>query len=162
MARNKGKPQEIYPAIVTRLVAQITGQTTANTYHAIDPDDVGGPGEFTMVVSPASGRFDEEQFEGGGVEMLTVNGGAIVKIHSPIVLDETKRDAIALNNTTKGLWVKAKQVIAALADWSPQVASDEVTRNPLYPKGYRFTKSPDARSVAIELDFGLDFDWDVS
>lgn len=163
MARDKGKPEVIYPAIVARLIAQISGQNVANTYHAIDPDDVGGPGEFTMVISPASGTFDEAMFEGGGQSQLTANGGCIVKIHSPVVLDEVKRDAIALNDAAKGLWFKAKQVIAALADWSPGTAGSELTRNPLYPKAYAFTKDrTTGRTSAIELHFGLDFDWDVS
>lgn len=162
MARNKALPQNVYVAAVELLRAAIDGCTDANCFFCLDPDAIPAtPGELIYVVSPTSGTFDEGMIDGGGVEQLTVEAGLMVKIHSPLMLDQVGQDAELLNNESLGLWLKATEVMAALSLQSPTVNGNALTRDPLIPHGFAITKSH-KRLGAIELTFKVLFDWDVS
>jgi len=162
MARDKALPQNVYTAAVEMLRAAIDGCTDANCFFCLDPDCIPPtPGEFFYVVAPTSGTFDEGMIDGGGIEQLTVEAGLLVKIHSPLMLDQVGRDVELLNNESLGLWSKATEVMAALAVQSPTVAGNPQTRDPLMPHSFSITKSL-KRLGAIELTFKVLFDWDVS
>lgn len=168
MSRTGGQPETIYDAIVARLIDQLDDFCNeATCYFALNPDALPpSPGDLIFVVAPMSGRAAEGYYEGGGLQQLTINGGTIVKIHSPLQLDEAHKDIKLLTETTKGLWRVARRVIRAIADsaWSPQDgSSNEITRDPCYLLGYDIHKSgKKSRSLgAIELHFATNFDWDV-
>lgn len=164
MARSLGKLKVILPAVVDRLIDQIEGVTKANCYVALNPDSLpnGGVGGILYVVSPTSGRFDDAYFEGGGVEQLFANAGLVVKIHSPLQLDQAGRDIEFLTDEAHGILDRATDVLAALSNWSPEdVSGNPQTRDPLYPMGYTLTRA--GRSIgAIELEFACNFDWNVT
>lgn len=163
MARDKGDLSSILAAIVARLIDQVTEFNAANCYLSINPDSLpSGPGEITCVVAPTSGTFDQGMIEGGGDEQNTSDGGVIVKIHSPVQLDEADRDTVFLTDASLGLLSFAKQAMQALSGWSPDDGGgNETTRDPLHPAGYAFQR--DGRKLgACELTFHLKFDWDLS
>lgn len=169
MPRGSGLPEDILDAIVARLIDQIPDLCKPETcYQAIDPDDIGPSlGDVTFVVAPMSGNFPQEYYEGGGLEQLTVFGGVTVKIHSPLQLDQAGRDLIAMIDRPRGLWRVARRVIRALAnpEWSPMKGDNEITRDPLVPAGYDISRGGNRKSKrkirGIELNFRLNFDWDV-
>lgn len=167
MSRGSGLPEDIYAAIVARLIEMMPDFCREETcYQALNPDALpSSPGELTFVVAPMSGKMLEGYYEGGGLEQLTVNGGVIVKIHSPLQLDEAHKDVQLLTHATMGLWRVARRVVRFLADpeWSPMKGSNEITRDPLIPLGYDITKGrKKSRSLGgIELHFAVNFDWDV-
>ncbi len=162
MARDKALPQNVYVAVVDMLRAAIDGCTDANCFFCLDPDAIPpSPGELIYVVSPTSGTFDEGMMDGGGVQQLTVEAGVLVKIHSPLMLDQVGNDTSLLNDESLGLWGKATEVLAALAIQSPTVAGNAQTRDPLMPHSFSITKSH-KRLGAIEMTFKVLFDWDVS
>lgn len=164
MARIGGQPEDIYASVVARLLDQIPDFCKPETcYLSLDPDAlVPSPGDLVFVVSPMSGRAKDSYYEGGGLEQLTIDGGIIVKIHSPLQLDEPHKDVALLTEQTRGLWRIARRVIRAIANsaWSPTKGADEITRDPCYLIGYDLGKHP--RSIgSIELHFACLFDWDV-
>lgn len=163
MARNKGTFDAILLAVVDRLISQVGGLDEANCYLSLNPDvlPMPNPGDFVCVVAPTSGMFSDSMFEGGGVEQTTSDSGIIVKIHSPVQLDEVHRDAVFLTDATLGLIAKVRSTLKALSDWSPGSVGSELTRDPLIPSDFAFTRN--SRSLgACELTFKLSFDWDLS
>lgn len=164
MARDKGKLGDILTAVVARLIDQVSGYNAANCYLSIDPDSVPEPGvgEFTIVVSPASEQFQGPYFEGGGEQQATTQEGIIiVKIHSPVQLDEPHRDTIWLTDTTLGICEKMRLVMKALSNWSPGTSGNELTRDPFSPGGYVFTRR-DRGLAGVEMTFRFMFDWDLT
>lgn len=162
MARDKGTFDAILLAVVARLIDQVGGFNAATCYLSLNPDalPMPNPGTIICVVAPTSGAFDEAMFEGGGIEQTNSVSGIIVKIHSPVQLDEVHRDAVFLTDESLGLIGKVRLIIKALADWSPTVGADEQTRDPLIPSDFAFTRN--SRSLgACELTFRLSFDWDL-
>jgi len=166
MARDKGLPEDIFDAIVARLVDQIPEVCTeANTYQAINPDAVGNnPGDLIFVVAPLSGNAPEEYQVGGGEEQLTIFGGFLVKIHSPLQMDQFPQDVHLLKEKTHGLWKIARKVLVSLVNWDPQKGDDELLRDPIKFLGFALGKGPrKKRSLgSIELHFNLNFDWDIT
>ena len=163
MARDKGKFDAILLAVVDRLISQVGGLNAANCYLSLNPDalPMPNPGDFICVVAPTSGAFSDSMFEGGGQEQTTSDSGVIVKIHSPVQLDEVHRDAVFLTDATLGLIENVRLTIKALADWSPGTSGNELTRDPLIPSDFAFTRN--GRGLgACELTFKLSFDWDLS
>lgn len=164
MPRGSGKLDAILSAIVARLIAQVSGCNAATCYLCLNPDAVPSPnpGDFVYVVAPTGGEFDDALFDGGGQNQATVNAGVIVKIHSPVQLDEARHDAQFLTHSTLGVLEKSRLVMKALADWSPaDGGANEITRNPLIPANYGITHSQ-RQLGAVELTFHLTYDWDLS
>lgn len=165
MARDKGLPEDIYDAIVARLIERIPQFCNESTcYQTLNPDMVPPkPGDLMFPVAPLSGRIQESYVEGGGNEQLFVNGGAIVKIHSPLQLDQKGHDVALLSDASRGLWKVARLVLNALSVWDPMKGDNEICRDPLGFLGYDITKSRRRRPLgAIELHFAVNFDWDVT
>lgn len=170
MARDKGLPEDIYDSIVSRLIDKIPEHFNPSTcYQSLNENAVApSPGDITAVVAPMSGQAKESYFEGGGEEQLTVDGGVIVKIHSPLQLDRMNQDVGLLSDSTRGLWRIARKVLKYLADssWSPMKGANEITRDPLFFLGYAITKSRKRKGRktlgAIELHFRVTFDWDIT
>lgn len=161
MARDKGNPVTILEGVVTRLIDQL-GLTDANCYLSIDPDALPSPspGQLIFVVSPTSGNFNEALFDGGGQEQTTLEGGIVVKIHSPLQLDKPHQDVKFLGDESRGILRYATRVLKALAGWSPGVVGSEQTRDPLIPSGMVIGRKK--RSLGwLELTFKCSFDWDL-
>jgi len=168
MARGSGLPEDIYDAIVARLIDRIPGICTeANCFQSLNPDSVPpNPGDLVFIVSPMSGRGLESYFEGGGEQQLTIEGGVTVKIHSPLQLDQKGHDIHLLADASRGLWKISRKVLACLANsaWSPMKGDDEITRDPMIFLGFDITKNSRKRKTlgAIELHFKVTFDWDIT
>lgn len=161
MARLKGDPVAILQAVVDRLIDQL-GLTDATCYLSIDPDAVPSPspGDLIFVVSPTSGNFNEAMFDGGGQEQMTLDGGIVVKIHTPVQLDEPKHDALLVGQESRGVLRHATLTLKALANWSPDKNGNELTRDPLIPSGFAIGRK--SRSLGwVELTFKCSFDWDA-
>lgn len=167
MARIGGQPEDIYAEIVARLIDQMPDLCSdATCYFALNPDAiVPSPGEILFVVAPMSARTKVEYYEGGGLEQLTLDGGTIVKIHSPLQLDEPHKDIELVSEASRGLFRIARRAVRAISDplWSPMKGDDEITRDPCYFLGFDLGKNArKKRSLgSIELHFATNFDWDV-
>lgn len=165
MSRRFGNPIVILQAIVNRLIERIGSAEPATCYLAINPDSVAdkpSAGRMTFVVSPASGSFSEPLFDGGGAQQLSLAGGVIIKLHGVLQLDEVGRDTQTIVHESEGLLRNATEVLDALTNWSPQdVAGNEQTRDPLYPREISFTKDARGRS-GCEISFACNFDWGLS
>lgn len=167
MARIGGQPEDIYQSIVDRLIDRMPDLCSSETCDfALDPDAIWPtPGELLFVVAPMSAQAMEGYYEGGGLEQLTLKGGTIVKIHSPLQLDEPHRDKQLVAEASKGLFRVARRVVRAISDsaWSPMKGEDEITRDPCNFLGYSLGKRPGKRRSLgwIELHFATTFDWDV-
>lgn len=165
MPRQFGDPQVILQVIVTRIITAIGSRfSDANCYLSINPDSLPAPspGGLTCVVSPASGSFDEAYFEGGGNQQLLLNGGIIVKVHSPLQLDQSGRDVELLVNESHGVIDCATEILEALSNWSPVAANgDELTRDPLIPRDIHYTRATN-KLGGVEIGFGCNFDWDLT
>jgi hypothetical protein len=160
---------DILLAIVARLIATVKGCNESTCYLSIDPNKLpSNPGDHVYVVAPTSGTFRAGAYIGGGLNFLGTDGGFIVKIHCPSLIDQEHRDAAAL--TLEGLSIirKASEVLAALSPaessstaWVP-VKGDYDLTGPLQPIGYSFDKDPNDAVRAIELAFHCPFDWDTT
>jgi hypothetical protein len=165
MARDKGDLGDILTSVVDRLRSEVPGCNEATCYLALNPDAIGNsPGDHIFVVAPMSGQFDEGMWDGGGLEQLTANGGIIVKIHCPILLDDHTKEAALLTDEKLSIIRKANKVIGVLCDpeWSPTKDNNELTRNPLSPSGYTIDRDSFGRVGGIELSFRCVFDWDTT
>lgn len=165
MPRDKGTLDAILAAIVARLIDEIPDLCNpATCFESLDPWGLPAPnpGNMVFVVAPMSGEFDAAYLEGGGQEQATANTGVTVAIHSPVVLDEPRRDTHFLRNSTHGVLQVARRVLAALTDWTPKSPGglDELTRDPLMPAGYVFQRN-DRAMGAMGVQFALSFDWDL-
>ena len=163
MARQSGKLDEILNAIVIRLRDQISDFNSSNCYLSMDPDAIPqSPGEFTCVVAPTSGSFEEAFLDGGGQQQCTSAGGFVAKVHSPVQLDDLGRDVEFLTHDSLGLIELMRLVLKALVAWSPKDdLGNELTRDPLLPANFAFTRT--RRSLgAVEITFHLSHDWDLS
>lgn len=164
MARDKGKLDTQLSAIVDRIIDEVSAYDSASCYLSLNPDALPAPnpGDFICVVAPTSGSFDGGLFMGGGVEQVTCEAGVVVKVHSPVQLDETHRDAEFLTNSSLGLIENVRLVMKALTDWSPvDGSSDDITRDPLSPASITFTRQ--SRSLGgCEVVFHTLMDWDLS
>lgn len=165
MARTgQGTLEEILQACVDRIIDQVPLATAANCYLCLDPDSVPpSSGEFIFAVAPLSGQFEEGMWDGGGLDQATVDSGLIVKIHSPLQLDEPQRDREFLLSNTHSVLKQHRLVIKALCDptWSPMRGEDEIIRDPIIPGAWSITRR-DRGLGAIEQEFRLNFDMDFS
>lgn len=153
---------KILTAIVDRLAESVPGLTPGSCYIALNPDSViNAPGSEVVVVSPSSGEFDAGAIIGGGAEQMTVSSQVIVKIHSPIVLDQASQDTLFLVDATHGVLVTAGRVMQALAGWTPQNSTNLLTRDPLWPTSYSMTRS-EGRIGGFEIVFNCVYDWEVT
>ena len=161
MARTKGNPVDILKAIVDRLVDQVEECNDMTCYLALSPDAVAqSAGDFTFVVAPLSGTFDQGYIEGGGQEQMKVDSGIVVKIHSDSHLDHVARDTAFLTAHGQNVLDVARRVLKALSCWSPVKDQNHITRDPLTPTSFVLAKSQSGLG-AIEIDFACCFDWDL-
>lgn len=175
MAQGESKEaayEDVLLQIVERLIAQIKGLDKSACFFALDPDDIGtSSGRHTYIVSPVSGEFREEAFVGAGIAALATHSGCIVKIHCPSLVDQRKRDSVAITGESIGVLRKASGVLAALAPstaahppaagWVPYVGDYALT-SPFTPVGYSLSKNPNGAIRSIELTFKFEFDWDTT
>lgn len=161
MSRDTGDLAVILQLIVSRIISTC-GFNEATCYLSLNPDAIpANPGDFFCVVAPTSGAYNEPMFDGGGLNQTTVESGVIVKIHSPVQLDEQHRDATFLTDASLGLIGKMKAVLKHLSGWDPTVGGNEQTRDPLIPAEHIFTR-PSRALGGVELVFRCNFDWNLT
>lgn len=159
-----GSPDEILTAIVERIrdqVPELNG--VGRCYLSLHNNKAAPPasGDFFCVVSPLSGVFQPEFFEGGGQQQLMVESSIVVRIFSTAQVDPAFQDAIFLTSATRGILSIASKVLRALAAWTPLVDGDEATRDPLAPHKYVMSRN-DRNFGAIDLEFKVTFDWNLA
>lgn len=163
-AHTVAKLEDILQAIVERIIDQVAGFTEANCYLSIDPNSTPepNPGQFVCVVAPTSGAFDEAKYDGGGEDQATINGGVVVKLHSPLQLDQPHRDGEFLRHTTLGVLRIWREIVKSLIwPWQLQIGDDDGTRDPLIPADYTFERRS-RKLAAIEQTFKVNFDLDLT
>lgn len=166
MARDVGLESDIVDAVIARLIAQIPATFTAdNLILCMDwqrPQMT--PGAICGLVGPDNGEFVEAMMEGGGQRQAEFAGGIIVGVFTPIRSDKAKRHDQALKDSTRGLYPIWKNVIKALAAWSPGTAGSELTRHPLFPTTRQWTEFDvsGGRHVGFYQRFSVVYDVDLS
>jgi len=163
-AHTSAKLEDILQAVVDRLIDQVAGFSDANCYLSINPDATPepNPGDYICVVAPTGGMFDENAYHGGGEGQCTINSGILVKLHSPIQLDQPHRDAEFLKHASLGVLAKWRLIVKALLwPWQLQIDGNDGTRDPLIPAEYTLSRR-DRRLGAIEQVFKANFDLDLS
>lgn len=160
--RDEGTFEEILDAVVNRLLSEMPNHCRkSNTYIALNPDSFNpNSGELTFIVAPLGGTFDQDYMEGGGENQVTTDGGFLVKIHSPLQLDEPQRDSSFLTDKSKGVLRLVRQVLKTLTNWSPQNAVHVLSRDPVFPSGYSFSRT-ERSTGSVEIEFKLKFDWEL-
>lgn len=157
---------DILNLIVARIRATVPEfEDAGNCFLSLNPDAVPpSPGNLICIVAPMSGSFGQDYFDGGGQAQMQVSGGFIVKIHSPITLDFAGDETDFLTDTENGLGVISamENVLRNLAGWSPtSVNGTHLSRDQIAPAAFHFSRNSD-RIGAAEIEFNLNFDWDVS
>lgn len=161
MARINGDPVVILEKIVARLKTQLS-LTDSQCYLTLDPNAKGYSSDLVYIVSPMSGDFDPSYWEGGGTETLKTDWGISVTIRTAMQLDDAKQQAKFLTDNARGVFPKAKAVIAALAGFDPiDNSGDEQLRDPLIPAGFTLAKQG-YRAGDIIVHFKCNFDWDLA
>lgn len=165
MARGAGKFDDILLSVKRRLIAEVQGANDATCYLCLNPDDTPSPnpGSFFYVISPLSGQFLQGYLDGGGEAQATVDAGVLVRVYSPVMLDQPKRDTVFLTHATRGILERARIVLMALTNWSPmdEAEENELTRDPLIPSGFDIAKHQKSLGY-IDVGFRLLFDWDLA
>lgn len=158
--RDFGDLSEILQAAVAHLIAQLpTHCKASNTFMALNPDSVEpNAGYMSFVVSPMGGSFPGEFQDGGGVQQVTTETGMLITIHSPLQMDEPRRDTKFLTDNSKGVIGVATKVLKAFTQWDPRNADSILLREPATPTGFNFKRS-DRSLGSMELEFRLNFDW---
>jgi len=146
---------------IRRYVSIFGGEGTC--FLSLDPDQLPpSPGDMICIVAPLNGTFGQDYFTGGGKEQMQVDSGFVVKIHSPLVLDEVQREADFLTDQSLGVISVARQVLNILSEWAPtNEDGDQIIRDLVSPSSFSFTRSNE-RIGAVELMFRLNFDWNVT
>lgn len=166
MSRDVGKLEDILAATVARIIAQVSGFSTASCVLTLDPWELpapnpGNPDGLFILVSPLSGSFPIEYLEGGGEKQTTALGGIMVVVHSPVVLDQPRQDGAFLTHASLGILSVVRQVLKSLTNWTPTNGSGELTRDPLLPASYELRRNERSRG-AVGVGFHLEFDWDLT
>ena len=157
-----------YLDILNLIIARIRDtveqfEDTGNCFLSLNPDAVPpSAGSLICIVSPASGSFGQDYFDGGGQAQMQVSGGFIVKIHSPLALDFAGDETDFLTDASSGVIQSMEAVLRSLSGWSPRnQAGTDLSRDQIAPAAFHFSRSSN-RIGAAELEFNLNFDWDVS
>ena len=162
MRTSVSKLDAILTAVAVRLRDQLS-LDAATCYLALDPDSIPNPnpGTFFVVVSPTSGSFDEANFAGGGVSQATLQTSVIVRVYSPVQLDEPHHDTQWLTSTTVGIVEQMRRVLKALAGHDLESSGAQILAQPIFPQSQTFGRYSRALGYG-ELVFGIVFDWDLS
>lgn len=156
------KFDDILTAIVTRLRSQL-GLDAATCFLSLNPDNTPNPnpGTFFLVVSPMAGDFDEGNFAGGATQQATIQAGVIVRVYSPVQVDEPHHDTEWLTNTTLGIIERMRLVLKALAGHDLENNGEGILSQPIFPQSQTFGRFD--RSLGYgELTFTVLFDWNLS
>jgi len=138
-------------------------------YEVLDPRSPNLPkgGGWFLTVAPGGGDFpQQEQIPEQCTELWQVT----VTIYSRLYLDSTDHDQKRLRDSTRGLLVLKQRVLEALVgqdlrtDEEPTDAeSDTFLRNLVYPlRASRAQVDEQHRIGWLSIDFGVDFDWDLT
>lgn len=163
---------DVLLSVVQRLRDTLKGCTEANCYLSLNPNRLApNPGNHTFVIAPVSGQFRAGAFSGAALGGLTVDGGFVVKIHCPTMLDQEQREVVSLTDESLGLIRRASAVIASLCahgqagisvdTWVPSKNGLELTEPP-EPVNFSFDEDDKGVVRAVELSFRCAFDWDAT
>lgn len=116
--------------ILERIVARLTSQLSLDAeqiFLASNPDLVDTPSAYNnwYVVTGANGQFKRGHQIGGGTTQLTGTMVVVVTVFSAQSLDQQGREDAFYTNDTTGIYRRATEVMAALAEYELQNASNE-------------------------------------
>lgn len=163
MPRISTDQSTILQAVVTRLIGEIADLNAANCYESAEPDPtVERSHNFFVQVSIGDGQFPQHFQVGGGINQVTEEASVWVTAFSRIKTDQAQHAKQLLTDSSRGLLVLKKQILAALAGHDLQdAAGNEILRNYMAVVGAARPIHQWEEFSAISISFSTDFDWDL-
>lgn len=165
MARISTTPDIILTAIVNRIISQVDGATSSNTYISTISNELPpNPAEVMFEISFAHNfaTFDGE-FTGAGNAGLHTQMTAMVTISTVIQRDEVGRDAVFLTDADQGMLQWLTKVLAALSNHDLLDGSgNQILAEPLRLTQGQIPPKDDRRRGFATLMMECSFDWDLT
>lgn len=158
--------EEVFEKFLALMITA-TGFGANNVFLSMDSEPPDGTKKDTlMIISPGGGYFDEGAFAGGGGNTLFYHGSAIVTLFNRVKLDRSGHDLQALTEDTRGLFVLEKNVIKSIVNGNPlkNDSDEEILIDYMQPLSDHDPRKSHANPPenALQLQFNLDFMWDLS
>jgi len=154
--------ETVLEAVVDQLRTQL-GLNRRTCWETLEPlaPKIPKSGEFFVTVSPGPGQFVEgEQQVGNITEQWTIT----VTAYSRIKLDSTDHDEKLLRDARRGLLQAKRKILQSLVGQDIQDPDRDVfLRQLLYAISCSRPEHDSSKHIAwISLEFGVDFDWDLT
>jgi len=169
MSRVDVEQVDVFEALVLYL-RRALGLNDRQCYETLDPYSPTIPkgGDYWVTVAPGEGQYDVEHQIGGGEDQLTEESVVTVTAYTRIKLDSTDHDENLLRDARRGVFVLKHKILKALVGADIPKGSDTFLRQLLYarhahaPQILEGSKDNRLRLACISIDFGVDFDWDLT
>lgn len=157
-------------SVITSVVAQLRSAlslTERQCYEtdAIDPSPAIPPGgDYFVTVSGGPGAFDVPAQIGGGANQLTEQFQAIVTAYSSVKLDSRDSSEQQLHEANRGLYaLKAKLLKAMVGADLTDSDGNTFLRQLVYAlRASRPMIDREQNIGRISVEFGIEYDWDLS
>jgi hypothetical protein len=155
----------VLTAIAERLRTQL-GINARQGYESVNPESPVFPpgGNTCIIVTPGDGTFDAEMQIGGGAAQLSHRASVMVTYYTNQKLDSTHHSEKTLHDSKRGLMRWMRKILRVLVGHD-LVDPDGNTflRQTLYAThSYRPYVDANTGMARISLEFGVDFDWDLT
>lgn len=169
MSRVDVEQADVFEAVTLHL-RRALGLNDRQCYETLDPYSPKIPkgGDYFVTVAPGEGQYDVEHQIGGGEDQLTENSVVTVTAYTRIKLDSTDHDEKLLRDARRGVFVLKRKILKALVGSDPTIGGNEFLRQLIYARHAHAPQILEAstdnrlRLACISIDFGVDFDWDLS
>lgn len=153
-------------AVLTQIVETLReklGLNSRQCWETLEPMAPKLPiaGDFFVTVSPGDGRFAEGEQQ---VANLTEQWVITVTIYSRVKLDSTDHEEKLLHDPRRGLFIAKHKVLQALIGQDIQTDDRNLfLRELLYAISCTRPQHDESKHVSwLSIDFGVDFDWDLT
>ncbi len=159
--------QSLVLACITTKLRTALSLNCSTCYETLDPlvaPNIPPGGNYIVTVALGDGTFPREMQEGGGFYQVEEDSGVVVSAWTKPKLDRPDQARIALHEEARGLLVVKRKILEALTG---QQLFDEsgnpLLRNYIYAMhAYRPAQDPASKLYRISVEFGVDFDWDLT
>ena len=166
MADGSATLDVLISAFSARLQSELpTICNNGNTFICLDAWAVpaNSPGRWMFAIAPLSGTFDEDNMVGGGQNDVRTDAAIELVIHSPLVLDQAKRELSFLTDSSLGVVQIVTQVLAVRLPTGRRsiTPASQLVADSVKPASFEFARR-ERKIGAVGLTWRLRFDWDLS
>lgn len=139
-----------------------------NCYETFDPMSPAIPkgGDYFVTIAPGDGAFAQGEQDANN---LTEEWIVLVTAYSRVKLDSPDHDERMLHEPRRGLFELKRKILKALVGEDPEYKGNTFLRNLLYvtraprPQVLQIPGGSSNSGLAvISLEFGIDWDWDIT